>query len=61
MLDHYIFWLDVAVDDVLVVHVLEGRDHLLAIIGGFLFGELGLGYGRGTFSRKSLKRHCEQY
>ncbi len=61
MLDHDVFRLYVAVDDVLVVHVLEGRDHLLAIIGGFLFGELGLGHWRGTFSRKSLKRHWEQY
>ena len=61
MLDHDVFRLDVAVDDVLVVHVLEGRDHLLAVVGGFLFGELGLGHKRDTLSRKSLKRHWEQY
>ena len=61
MLDHDVFWLDVAVDDVLVVHILEGRDHLLAVVGGFLFGELGLGHKRDTLSRKSLKRHWEQY
>ncbi len=32
MLDHDILWLDVAVDDVLVVHVLEGGDDLLPVV-----------------------------
>ena len=61
MLDHDVFGLDVAVDDALVVHVLQGRSGLLAVVGGLLLRQSPLSDAMGTFVRKSLKRHWEQY
>jgi hypothetical protein len=36
--DHDVLGFDVPVDDAFVVHVLEGGDDLLAVVGGLLLG-----------------------
>lgn len=61
VLDQYVLGLDVPVHDVLVVHVLEGRDGLLAVVGGLLLVEVALRYDGSTLARKSLNRHWLQY